>query len=85
MRAILLSGDRKVVFDDANKQYAEATIYQLVPFLFWNRWVRVFSVFLIDSNYRLKTKDKIIEELVDMADFKIEKKRKADEFNRGGF
>ena len=42
-------------------------------------------MFLIDSNYRLKTKDKIIEELVDMADFKIEKKRKADEFNRGEF
>tara|TARA_R110000850_G_C9696652_1_gene439643 strand:- start:186 stop:443 length:258 start_codon:yes stop_codon:yes gene_type:complete len=83
MKAILLSVDRKVVFDDANKQYAEATIYQLVPFLFWRRWSRVFSVFVVDDNYNLKTKDKIIEDLVAMADFKIEKKRKADEFNRG--
>lgn len=85
MGTILLDDGRKVVFDDANKLYAKATIYQPVPFLLFTRYVRVCSVFLIDENYRIKTKKEIVKELVDMADYKIEWDKKADEFNRSEY
>ena len=81
MKSILLDNNRKVVFDDANKAYAEATIYQLRPFLFWNRWVRICSVFLEDHNYRLRTKKEIIKDLTRKADFRVRMKIEADSFN----